>query len=450
MNTEFRIKGRKKGAFRRLFHASYFTFHTASFQQGQLMTLTALMFMLISLTLGLGIAQPVVRQVASARSLENGALSLYAAEGVAQDVAYRLLNDIPVDLVETLAVGTATGTATMTAFVDGREVIAAGNKNGFARKSRTNLLLGRSASFYYGMQSGVGGIQLNNGSSISGAVQSDGPVVGSGSNLITGGVVSTGPSGRIEKVHVTNAAHAHAITDAQIDGDAYYQTLLRTSLGGTGHANSSDQATSSLPISDATIAQWEGDAAAGGTYTGSCPYVVPNGATLGPIKIPCDTVISDATVTLGGAVWVVGTITVSDASVVKVDASLAGRSVVVIADDASDHSGGSTITLANTALFQGSGTSGSYVLMVSQNNSAENGGSTRAIRISNSVQGNLLLYAGHGKIELLNSVSLKEVTAYAIQLGNTAKVIYETGLSKLLFTYGPAAGYIQNGWREVE
>ena len=108
------------------------------------------------------------------------------------------------------------------------------------------------------------------------------------------------------------------------------------------------------------------------------------------------------------------------------------------------------IELQNSAQFQNSGTEGSYILILSQNNSAENGGGEKAIILKNSANGDVLVYAGHGEIELQSSVDLKEVTAYRIRIKNSAQIIYESGLANILFTSGPSGGYSISDWKEIK
>lgn len=399
-----------------------------------------------------GVAAPVVNGTESARANLRGAESLYAAEGLSQDVLYRLINGLSVGAVETLAVGGATATATTTAVFDGISVAAAGNRDRYIRKSAARLLSGAGATFNYGLQSGVGGIHLKNTSQVVGNVSANGPVTGENSNLVQGEVVSAGPSGLIDGVHATSSAYAHTIADSTIDGDAYYTTISNTSVLGALHPGSADQATSSLPISDAQIEQWKNDAAVGGSV--SCSggvYSVSGSVSLGPKKIPCNLKIDGSdSVTLLGHLWVEGDIEIANTASVRIDASLNEKSVAVIADKPSAPGSAGKINLKNTTTFAGSGHANSFILFVSQNRSAESGGSTIAIEVQNSASGKLLVYAPHGEIVLKNSVGIKEVTGYKLTLQNSARVIYETGLANLLFTSGPAGGYIVDSWREVE
>ena len=87
--------------------------------------------------------------------------------------------------------------------------------------------------------------------------------------------------------------------------------------------------------------------------------------------------------------------------------------------------------------------------MISQNNSAETGGSTNAISMGQGASA-LVSYASHGQITLQQSVSVKEVTAYKIILQNSANVTYDTGLPSVLFESGPAGGYDITSWKEIQ
>ena len=419
--------------------------------RGQAMVIASLFFLLISMTVTLGVVHPVTSHVALTRSIEKGAESLYGAQGAAEDVSYRLLKGLSVDATEVLSYGTYSVTATTTTVGDGKEILASGYRDGYERKSKIHLSSRAEVSFNYGIQSGEGGIILENSSSIVGNAYSNGPITGAGDNLIKGDAISAGPSGLVDGIHSTSSVYAHTISDSTVDGNAYYTTISNTTVLGALHPGSPDQATSSLPISDEQISEWEADAASGGTITSPCPYKIDSDTTIGPKKIVCDLEITgDPTVTLTGALWVTGNITVKNTAIVRVSSSLGASSVPVIADNPSNQTTSSKITLENSALFQGSGSGNSYVLFISKNKSAKQGGSEKAVIAKNSVDGDLLLYAGEGEIELQNSIDVKEVTGWRIRLKNTAEVLYETGLANLLFTGGPGGGYVFDKWREVE
>ena len=122
------------------------------------------------------------------------------------------------------------------------------------------------------------------------------------------------------------------------------------------------------------------------------------------------------------------------------DASLGAQNVAIIADNPSDQINSSIISIKNTATFRDSGTLGSFIFLISQNKSAEVGGSVEAFSLSNSASA-LIAYAAHGLIPLTNNVSLKEVTAYKIILRNSANVTYDTGLPSSVFESGPGGSW---------
>jgi hypothetical protein len=315
-------------------------------------------------------------------------------------------------------------------------------------------------SFRYGIQAGNGGFKLENTSSITGNAFSSGPVIGSGGNYIRGDVVSAGSSGCnpepeipvsgcVYGIHATGNVFSHEIgksgTGTTIDKDAYYASTIttNTTVTGTKHPGSSDQSSVSLPISDAQISQWESDAAAGETITtcdGSGNYNISSDMSLGSKKITCNLVIKKKTLTVTGPLWVTGNITVEVGSIIKMDPSLGSQNVAIIADNPANTTGSGKIIIEQSSTFQGSGSPGSFVFLISQNNSAETGGSNVAVS-QNQGASALVAYASHGLITMEQSANVKEATAYKIFLSQSSNVTYDTGLPSTLFESGPGASW---------
>lgn len=416
------------------------------------MLIACLLFLAGAAAISAAAAGPALRRASAARAFADSRQGLYAISSASDDVAYRKIKGMTVGDSETLTTGGVSATATVAAVSGGQEINTSASGTRFARKTNMHLVVGTGASFHYGVQAGAGGVLLENSSSIKGNLQSNGPVTGESSNMIRGSVISSGLTGLIEDIHATSSAYAHTIQDSDIDGDAYYQMISGTTVDGALHPGSTDQVTSSLAISDEQITQWENDAAAGGTISSPCPYKITDTATIGPAKIACDMEISGTgyTLTLAGPVWVAGTLTIKNSPTIKVASSVGSASVALIADNPANRTTSSEISSDNSASFEGSGSAGSYILLLSQNRSAEDGGNETAINFANSAQGALLAFAGHGEILMQNSVSLKEVSAWRIRLQNSAEVIYETGLANLIFTSGPSGGYTIDSWKETE
>ena len=235
--------------------------------------------------------------------------------------------------------------------------------------------------------------------------------------------------------------------------NAYFEIIDgATTVLGTRYPDSEPVATSTLAISDETLDEWEAAALAGGVISSPCPYEIDDADTLGPVKINCDLLVhGNGVLTLRGAILVAGNVTVKNTSSVRVDPSVGEKSVAIIAHNPSDTLAGSRVEVNNQAFFAGTGDEDSYVLVISRNRSAEEGGSVRAIDIANqSDAGALLVYAPHGEILIQNNTILREVSGYKIHLKNSAEVTYKTGLANLLFDAGPSGGYDILGWRETE
>lgn len=422
-----------------------------NYEAGQVMLTMVIFFMFASLVVAFGVVNPILKQVAVSKNLVISKESYFLANSSLEDVFYRLKNNRTVGTTETLSLNNATTTTITTNTATGRKITSTADKNTNIRKMETNVVLGSGASFNYGVQTGPGGFILENSATLTGNIYSSGSVVGSG-NTIYGDAVSAGPSGLIDGIHTTGSAYAHTITNSDVDINAYYVTKTSTTVDGISYPGSADQPTAPMPIDDEQIEAMEADALAGGVVTCSAgKYTITTTRTLGPIKIPCDLEISGTpTVTLGGAVWVTGNVEIKNSAVIRVSSSLGSQSVAIIADNPSNRTTSSKIDLANTSTFYGSGTTGSFVFLISQNESAELGGSEDAIQMDNSASGAVILYASHGLININNSATLKEVTGYKIKAKNTANIIYDTGLVNTLFTGGPGGGYEIIDWREVE
>jgi hypothetical protein len=53
-------------------------------------------------------------------------------------------------------------------------------------------------------------------------------------------------------------------------------------------------------------------------------------------------------------------------------------------------------------------------------------------------------------VYLNNGVSVNTVVAYKLHLANGATVTYDTNLTDMEISPGPDAGWLINGWREIE
>ena len=424
-------------------------------QSGQAILGAVIFFLAGSFIVLSAVASPVLRDTRAVRNLTSSKIIYASAEGALEDALYRAINNKTITNPFTVTVGSTSVTVSSQDVLTDKVITAVGIQDGRVRKVQISLAQGEGASFNAGLQAGEGGISMINTSSVLGNVYSNGPITGANSNITYGSIVSAGPTGLISGVHATGTAYAHTIQNSTIDKDAYYQSISGTTVGGTSYPGSSDLATTSLPIADSLVATWEVDAEAGGIISSPCPYAITGTITIGAKKINCDVTISNsAVVTLTGPLWIVGNLSVGTGAAVNVAASVGNRSVAIVVDDPSNRSTGSTISLSNNISFSGNGNANSFILLLSQNNSAETGGSNLAIDFANKASGDLMLYAGHGKISISNNTSatspIRTVTAYRVALSNSAQVVYKVGLASLIFTDGPSGGYSIQSWSETQ
>jgi hypothetical protein len=227
-------------------------------------------------------------------------------------------------------------------------------------------------------------------------------------------------------------AHANTINNCSISGDAYYQTISGSTVGGTPYPNSPDPAMENMPISEQNIANWKTEAEAGGTISS---YSLTNGATgsLGPKKITGNLSLSNnADLTITGTVYVVGNITISNGAKLRLGANYGETSGVLLTDG--------SVSVSNNCVFYTNG-AGTYLMILS----TKAGG---AINISNNAN-TVIFYASAGTVDIANNATLKEVTAYQINLSNGAQIIYESGLASAKFSSGSGASWAIADWQEV-
>lgn len=422
------------------------------YQSGQAVIVVIMFLVFVSIVLVVRSVRPAVIDNEAGRALLQSQRAAVHADAGLEDVTYRVRKAMHYDNTEVLAIdeGFATTTVTDVPAQSLKIVRAAGDTSGRDRFKTENLQKGDKVTFNYALQAGNGGFSMENSSSVIGNVYSNGTVIGSG-NLIKGSVVSAGPAGLLNSIHATSSVWAHTITNATVDKDAYYQVISGSTVGGVSYPGSPDKPPAPFPISDSQIAAWEQDAAAGGTYSGACPYQIKSSVTIGPLEVPCDMEISNnASVTFAGPVWVVGNINFKNSSAIRLDPSLLAKSISVIADNPLNRSTASLVTISNSTTFQGSGTPGSFFFLISANNSSESGGSTVGIYLQNSAQGPVVLYTNHGKVSIANSSQLKSVTGYLINIKNSAVISYDDGLESSLFDTGPGGSWNVVDWKETQ
>lgn len=274
------------------------------------------------------------------------------------------------------------------------------------------------------------------------------------------GGLATSIDGLTNGLTITGNARAHEIRNCAISGDAYYQTIVNSTVGGTSHPGEPDPPVVALPISDSNIADWKADALGYGILNPSLCDVSAD-TTINGGKLVCAGVDgfspggNKITITIKGTLWVEGKITLENNSILVLDSSYGNKSGIIIADNPGNESTDGKILIKPGIIICGSqglnvaedgcaDSNGSYILMLSTHSGAD---PSYAVEVRNNASG-AIFYAHNGIAHIINGADLKEVTAHKLSLEPNAKVTYESGLASASFTSGPGGGWIINDWNE--
>ncbi|MHB1330475.1 MAG: hypothetical protein ACYCY6_00695 [Minisyncoccota bacterium] len=402
-------------------------------EEGQVMILITILFLMVSLTMVLGFSGPVFRSQRSTSDLLESKKSYYLAEAGVEDVAYRLSNGLDYSTDGQILSIDNHSVSVNTETVNGRKVVTATSDwNGSQKSIEARLAAGDGVAFYYGVQIGQGGFSIGNNAGINGSVYSNGNITGGNGSFITGSAVAVGSINNVDVgTGTTSDAWASQINNLSVSGDLYCQS-------GTGNNKSCDTsrgapATQGFPIQEEEINGWKADASLGGTYTGN--RIINSNISLGPLKIDGDLIISGTyTLTVTGTIWVTGDIVLSNSATIRLSGGYAESGGVVVSDG--------PISLGNSVFLLGSGQSSSHLLLVSLDNSS-------AINMGNSNAVEVILYAPNGTISVGNNASLKSITAKTIALGNGIILNYSQGLLDSVFSSGPTGGFQLDSWKET-
>lgn len=229
---------------------------------------------------------------------------------------------------------------------------------------------------------------------------------------------------------INGDVHANTISGSMtVNGDAFYQTIApAVTVNGTRNPESSDPAPVVFPISDANIQAWKLEASSFGVIGVNISGCNMN---LGPGEITGSVAIGNSCrVTVKTPIWIKGALSAGNSTKFILDSSFGPSSGVIIVDG--------RVSLGNGNDLLGSGTEGSFLMLLSTYNTSAFGG--EAIETGNSsISG--ILYAPYGSIELSNGTSFKELTAWKVELGNNAVLNYQTGLASAFFSSGPSGSF---------
>jgi hypothetical protein len=160
-------------------------------QKGNVLILTTVFFVAISLSVCLGLAIPAIRAHKVAEHTLHSKRSYYLSQSGVDDVFYRLKAGMDVQSSQTLVLDEMQAITTLSDISSTqKEIISIGESSNRERKIRAVIMQGQGVSFNYGVQTGQGGLMLSGSSGINGSVYANGSITGTGSPFITGAAIA--------------------------------------------------------------------------------------------------------------------------------------------------------------------------------------------------------------------------------------------------------------------
>lgn len=399
------------------------------------------------------------------RNITKSSQAYYAAEAGIEDALLRLAKGTSWSSPLTLNVGGARATTTVSDIIGGsRTIISEGNLTDRIRKIQiVYQVTAEEISFFYGAQIGDGGMEMGNNARVQGNVFSNGSVVSSQKGYIDDTIKVATIGSKIEGLIVGESdeyclehacdAYTHNCKNSTIRGTLWHSGGGKENCDATeGIQEHPVQEASNLPILQGQIDQWKTEASCNDNP--ECiiegDYVLDGKVTdyLGPKKITGNVTLDNgAILIMTGTIWVVGDITVRNGAAIQLDSTSYGElSGVLIADG--------KIKIRPGVTLEGSGEAGSFLLLISTNNSLDE--TSPAIEVDNTTTGGIFYtpnaYDGKngGVIVIRNNVEVRQVTGYKIYLEQNAVINYEYGLEDASFTSGPGGSWKVASWKEIE
>jgi|GEM_PF-630384 len=399
------------------------------------------------------------------RNIIKSSQAYYIAEAGVEDALLRLVKSMNWVSTSTLNVDGGSATIEISDIIGGsRTITSEGDVLNRIRKIQiVYQVTTEKISFYYGAQIGGGGMEMGNNAEVKGNVFSNGSVTSVQKGYIKDTIKVATIGSKIEGLIVgesdeycleyTCDAYTHNCKNCTIRGILYF------SGGGAENCEATEgvkehpvQESKDLPILQSQIDEWKTEASC--SDKPECiiegDYILDGKVTdyLGPKKITGNmTLDNKAILIMTGTIWVVGDVTVRNGAKIQLDPiSYGGLSGILIADG--------KIHIKPGVTLEGSGEEGSYLLILSTNDSLDK--LMPAIDVDNTTAGGIFYtpntYNGRngGLIVIKNRVEIREVTGYKIYLEENAVINYETGLEDAEFSSGPGGSWEVASWKETE
>ncbi len=167
-----------------------------NYQKGNALIIVMMLFVVISMSISIGLAAPTISSVKSSKDALESKRSYFLSESGVEDAYYRIKNNKQISSNETIS--TSQGSASVDIVSTGtnqKTIVAQGDATNRKRNITLTLTTGTGAIFHYGTQAGQGGIKFSNNAGLYGNLYTNGSIYGSNGSFVTGSVfVANSPS----------------------------------------------------------------------------------------------------------------------------------------------------------------------------------------------------------------------------------------------------------------
>lgn len=203
------------------------------YNSGQAMMVATVLFLVVSVTIIFGLANPILKQQRTVSNLTTSKQSYFLAEAGIENVVYKLKTGRPVASSETLDLNGSTVTTVTTDVPGGKEVVAVGDVKEAVRKVEASIVLGTGVSFSFGIQAGNGGLVLKKDAGVMGNVYANGDIIGTdNTSFITGTAFAADTAPLVEDQTNDSGTPAYNTTFGNANGTQDFAQSFKVSATG--------------------------------------------------------------------------------------------------------------------------------------------------------------------------------------------------------------------------
>lgn len=407
------------------------------------------------------------------KSFAGSDRAFYAAQSGVEELMLRLRSHHNFGSSWSLEEGLDNGAryyATISGDLDNKIATSTGVFEGFTRRLEVKTVSsGTKTSFFFAVQSGVGGFELEGNTAIigwdgqPGNVYSNGDILGERASTGVSGSKIFGNAWAVGKISGLRGDDSGGV---YIRDDAHAAQLIRCQVGGNTKAPVppvncphdgeyfTEDPPEEVPLAAIDVEFWKQQAAQSAVWPGNCTIGAKDATDcawpekeVGSLKIEGNLIIlSGGTVTFTGPIWVEGDITINSNVKVFVDENLESEGAVIVADYPADRFGRGKITATSNVTFSQTSQEGPAIFI--STNAGDNCLLGPAITVSSNTA-TVVFSAPDGCVFFQSNSSVRGVLAKKTYLSNNSEIIYDPRLAYVILKTG-LGGWVVTSYQEIE